>query len=72
MRKSPAFKAKEIVYQRSSKQNARKDPFVLECERIKQQQNRQQKRKLEISALDVANQKSKSGKEDNLTRPSVL
>ena len=63
-RKNPAFKAKEIECQRSSKQNARKDPFVLECERIKQQQNRQQKRKLDMSAL--ANKRCKSVKEDNL------
>ena len=55
--------------QRTSKQNARKDPFILECERIKQQQSRQRKRKLEeMSALDVhvPNKKCKSVKEDNL------
>ena len=65
--KNPAFKAKEIQCQRTSKQNARKDPFVLECERIKQQQNRQHKRKPEeMSALDEANKKCKSVNEDNL------
>ena len=55
--------------QRTSKQNARKDPFILECERIKQQESRQRKRKLEeMSALDVhvPNKKCKSVKEDNL------
>ena len=47
--------------------SGRKDPFELEYERIKQQQNRQQKRKLEeMSALDVANKKCKSVKEGNL------
>ena len=65
-RKNPTFKAKEIQCQCTSKQNARKDPFVLECERIKQQQNTQQKRKLEeMSALEVANKKCKSVKEGN-------
>ena len=59
-RKSPAFKAKEIQCQCTSKQNARKDPFVLGCQRIKQWQNRQQNRKLEeMSALDVANKNVK-------------
>ena len=53
--------------QRTSKQNARKDPFILECERIKQQQSRQRKRKLEeMSGLDVPYKKCKSVKEDNL------
>ena len=53
--------------QRTSKQNARKDPFILECERIKQQQSRQRKRKLEeMSRSDVPNKKCKCVKEDNL------
>ena len=61
-RKNPDFKANEIQCQRTSKQNARKDPFALECERIKQQQNIQQKRKLEeMSTLDVANKNVKEG-----------
>ena len=55
-RQEPASKAKELVYQRVSKQNARKQPFILECERIKKQQHRQQKRKLEeMSAYDNSN-----------------
>ena len=29
------YTAKELVAQRKSKQNARKNPFVLECERVK-------------------------------------
>ena len=55
-REKHAFQSKEIVNQRTSNQNARKDPFILECERIKQQQSRQRKRKLEeMSRLDVPN-----------------
>lgn len=46
-RNNPAFKVKELLYQRKSEQNSRKEPLVQECERIRQQQNRQQKRKLE-------------------------
>ena len=46
-RQDPNFKAKELVYQHESKQKIRKDPFVQECERVKQQQNRKLKRKLE-------------------------
>ena len=41
------YKAKELVAQRKSKQNARKNPFVLECERVKKQENRRMKRKLD-------------------------
>ena len=68
-KRNPAFQAKEIVNQRISKQNARKDPFILECERIKKLQNRQRKRKLEeMSGLDVQapNKNVKSIKDDNL------
>ena len=46
-RQDPNFKAKELVYQHDSKQKIRKDPFVQECERVKQQQNRKLKRKLD-------------------------
>ena len=47
--------------QRTSKQNARKDQFILECERIKQEQSRQRKRKLEeMSRLDVPNKNDQS------------
>ena len=41
------YKAKELVVQRKSKQDARKNPFVLECERVKKQENRRMKRKLD-------------------------
>ena len=45
-REDPVFKAKEIVYQNKSKRRARENPYVLECERIKKQQIRQEKRKI--------------------------
>ena len=49
---------KELVNQRVSKQNARKKPFVLGCERIKKHQHRQQKPKLEeMSAFDNSNKR---------------
>ena len=59
-RKDPAFKAKEIVYQRKSKQLARENPYVLECERIRKQQIRQEKRKInEISEVNVPRKRFK-------------
>ena len=41
------YKAKELVAQRESKQNARKNLFVLECERVKKQDYRRKKRKID-------------------------
>ena len=41
------YKAKELVAQCKSKQNARKNPFVLECERVKKQECRKKKRKID-------------------------
>ena len=41
------YTAKELVAQRKSKQNARKNPFVLECERVKKQEYRKKKRKID-------------------------
>ena len=41
------YKAKELVAQLKSKQNARKNPFVLECERVKKQEYRRKKRKID-------------------------
>ena len=41
------YKAKELVAQRKFKQNARKNPFVLECERVKKQEYRKEKRKID-------------------------
>ena len=46
-RRDRDYKAKELVAQRKSKQNARKNPFVLECERVKKQEKRRMKRKLD-------------------------
>ena len=47
------YKAKELVAQRKSKQNARKNPFVLECERVKKQENRRMKQKLDARRMNV-------------------
>ena len=44
-RENQAFKAQEKVYQNVSKRKARENPYILECERIKKQQIRQEKRK---------------------------
>ena len=44
-RENQAFKAREKVNQNASKRKARENPYILECERIKKQQIRQQKRK---------------------------
>ena len=41
------YKAKELETQRKYKQNAIRIPFVLECERVKKQENRRMKRKLD-------------------------
>ena len=54
------FKVTEVEYQRKSKQNARSNPFVLECERIKKQETRQQKQKLE-DACNVPNLNTSHG-----------
>ena len=44
-REKQDFKAREKVCQNTSKRKARANPYVLECERIKKQQIRQEKRK---------------------------
>ena len=44
-REDEAFISQEKVYQNVSKKKARENPYVLECERIKKQQKRQEKRK---------------------------
>ena len=44
-RENQAFKAREKVNQNASKRKARENPYILECERIKKQQIRQEKRK---------------------------
>ena len=44
-RENEAYLAQEKVYQNASKKKARENTYVLECERIKKQQKRQEKRK---------------------------
>ena len=59
-RKSQAFIEKEKVYQNASKKRARENPYVLECERIRKQQIRQEKRKInEISEVNVPRKRFK-------------
>ena len=43
-RENQDLKAREKVCQNTSKRKARAHPYVLECERIKKQQIRQEKR----------------------------
>ena len=62
------YKAKELLAelaaQRKSKQNARKNPFVLECERVKKQEFRKKKRKIdemhEYIAIEETSKKHKN------------
>ena len=59
-RRNPCFRAKETVYQKESKRKARENPYFLECERIKKQQIRQEKRKFnDDSGIDVPRKRSK-------------
>ena len=46
-RQDSNFKAKELVAQRKSKQNARKNLFFVECERVKKQEYRKNKQKMD-------------------------
>ena len=46
-RENQAFKTKEKAYQNISKKKARENAYVRECERIKKQQVRQEKRKFD-------------------------
>ena len=48
-RENQAFKTKEKAYQNISKKKARENAYVRECERIKKQQVRQEKRKFDDS-----------------------
>ena len=49
-RENQAFKTKEKAYQNISKKKARENAYVRECERMKKQQVRQEKRKFENSS----------------------
>ena len=59
-RRNPGFRAKETVYQKESKRKARDNPYFLECERIKKQGIRQEKRKFNYdSRIDVPRKRCK-------------
>ena len=63
------YTAKELVAQRKSKQNARKNPFVLECERVKKQEYRKKKRKIdemhECIVIEETSKKHKNKLDDH-------
>ena len=59
-RRNPVFRAKETLYQKESKRKARENPYFLECERIKKQQLRLEKRKInDDSGIDVPRKRCK-------------
>ena len=68
-RQDTDYKAKELVAQRESKQNARKNLFVLECERVKKQDYRRKKRKIdevnEYIDLEETHKKPKNDFDDH-------
>ena len=60
-RENQAFRAQEREYQKASKKKARENPYVLECERIKKQQVRQEKRKFnDNSGVNVPRKRYKN------------
>ena len=60
-RENEAYSAQEKVYQNASKNKARENPYVLECERIKKQQKRKEKRKFnDDSGINVPRKKNVS------------
>ena len=62
-RQDSNFKAKELVAQRKSKQNARKNLFFVECERVKKQEYRKNKQKMdEMNECIVLGETRKKGK----------
>ena len=59
-RESQTYKAQEKINQNMSKRKARENPYVCECERIKKQQIRQEKRKFnDNSGIDVPRKRRK-------------
>ena len=59
-RENQAFKTQEKVYQNVSKRKDRRNPYILECERIKRQQIRQEKRKFhDNSEINVPRKRCK-------------
>ena len=68
-RENQAFRARERVYQNASKKKARENPYILECERIKKQQVRQEKRKIEDnSEINVPRKRCKHDT-DTVSKP---
>ena len=60
-REDEAFISQEKVYQNASKKKARENPYVLECERIKKLQKRQEKRKFNYdSGINVPRKRCKN------------
>ena len=60
-RENEAFISQEKVYQNASKKKARENFYVLECERIKKQQKRQEKRKFnDDSGINVPRKRYKN------------
>ena len=60
-RENEAFTSQEKVYQNASKKKARENPYVLECERIKKQEKRQEKRKFnDDSGINVPRKRCKN------------
>ena len=57
-RENQTFKEQEKECQNQSKKRARENPYVLECERIKKQQIRQEKRKINDD-LEITNPRKK-------------
>ena len=60
-REDEVFISQEKVYQNASKKKARENPYVLECERIKKLQKRQEKRKFNYdSGINVPRKRCKN------------
>ena len=64
-RENQAFKTHEKVFQNKSKKKARENAYVRECERIKKQQVRQEKRKFDGSSEIITPRKRYKHDTDN-------
>ena len=67
-RENQAFKTKEKTYQNISKKKARENAYVRECERIKKQQVRQEKRKFDDSSEVTTPRKKYKHDTDNFPK----
>ena len=67
-RENQAFKTKEKAYQNISKKKARENAYVRECERIKKQQVRQEKRKFDDSSEVITPRKRYKHDTDNFPK----